>query len=279
MAKEGQEKPKKMSLTSMDVAQEKREQLKRLFPEVFSEDQVNFDAFRRVLGTWVEPTQERFGLNWHGKAETMKVIQQPSIATLKPAREQSVDFDKTHNLFIEGDNLEVLKLLQKSYFGKVKMIYIDPPYNTGKEFIYPDNYKEELQTYLHYTRQIDDNGYRFSTNTEREGRFHSNWLTMMYPRLYIAKNLLREDGVIFISIDDNEQANLKKLCDMIFGEENFLAQFVWNGRSGSEDDGDIRKNHEYVIAYCRSISDYAVGLDVKENGHFNLYDAPKKGKI
>ena len=289
MAKGGQEKPKKMSLTSMDVAQEKREQLKRLFPEVFSEDQVNFDAFRRVLGTWVEPTQERFGLNWHGKAETMKVIQQPSIATLKPAREQSVDFDETHNLFIEGDNLEVLKLLQKSYFGKVKMIYIDPPYNTGKEFIYPDNYKEELQTYLHYTRQIDDNGYRFSTNTEREGRFHSNWLTMMYPRLYIAKNLLREDGVIFISIDDNEQANLKKLCDMIFGEEN-LDCFVWHkagdGRYGKMKNTEtFRKDHEYVLVAYKSIQklnklwDYPQFQNQYENPDNDPRGAYKAGSI
>ena len=264
MAKGGQEKPKKMSLTSMDVAQEKREQLKRIFPEVFSEDQVNFDAFRRVLGTWVEPTQERFGLNWHGKAETMKVIQQPSIATLKPAREQSVDFDETHNLFIEGDNLEVLKLLQKSYFGKVKMIYIDPPYNTGKEFIYPDNYKEELQTYLHYTRQIDDNGYRFSTNTEREGRFHSNWLTMMYPRLYIAKNLLREDGVIFISIDDNEQANLKALCDNMFGEENFEGSIHWRRRHNQPNDPTkmLALVAEHILAYSKnkqSLKEVGVG--------------------
>src|SRR6266404_7092522 len=160
--------PKKMALTSMDVAEEKREKLTRClgeaFPEVFAEGSINFDQLRRVLGEWVDPGKERFGLNWPGKAECMKIIQQPSVATLKPVREESVNFDETENLFIEGDNLEVLKLLQKAYFGKIKMIYIDPPYNTGNEFIYPDKYDETIETYLAYTGQIDDEGKRFSTN-------------------------------------------------------------------------------------------------------------------
>ena len=162
-------KPEKMELTSMDVAEEKRDELKRClgqaFPEVFAEGSIDFDQLKRVLGEWVDPGKERFGLNWPGKAECMKIIQQPSVATLKPVREESVNFDETENLFIEGDNLEVLKLLQKAYFGKIKMIYIDPPYNTGNEFIYPDKYAETLETYLAYTGQIDDEGKRFSTNT------------------------------------------------------------------------------------------------------------------
>ena len=245
--------PEKMELTSMDVAQQKRQELRQLLPEVFTEDRVDFEQLRRVMGDWVEPGRELFGLNWPGKAECMKIIQQPSVATLKPVRDESINFDETENLFIEGDNLEVLKLLQKAYFGKVKMIYIDPPYNTGKEFIYPDKYQENLDTYLAYTGQVDSNGHKFSTNTEKQGRYHSNWLNMMYPRLYLAKNLLREDGVIFISIDDNEQANLKALCDLVFGEENFVAQIVvQTNPRGRSLDKFVAKTFEYVVCYVKS---------------------------
>ncbi|MBL4832226.1 MAG: site-specific DNA-methyltransferase [Aliivibrio sp.] len=244
--------PQKLDLTTMDIAAEKRKQLKNLFPEIFTEDKVDFDALRRVLGDIVDSSKERFGLNWPGKADCMKVIQAPSVATLKPCREESVDFDASENLFIEGDNLEVLKLLQKSYFGQVKMIYIDPPYNTGNEFIYPDKFAENLDTYMEYTGQKDAEGRTFSTNADTAGRFHSNWLNMMYPRLYLAKNLLREDGVIFISIDDHEQANLKALCDQVFGEENFLGTFVWKRRSGAMDAvSNVSEDHEYILAYSR----------------------------
>ncbi len=251
------ELPEKMSLESLDIAGEKRERLKELlraaFPEANTEDKIDVDQLKRVLGEWAEPPgAERFGLTWPGKAECMRVIQQPSIATLKPLRDQSLHFDDTENLFIEGDNLEVLKLLQKSYFGKVKMIYIDPPYNTGKEFIYPDNYSETLETYLEYTGQKDGEGRKFSTNTEQSGRYHSNWLKMMYPRLYLAKNLLRDDGVIFISIDDNEQANLKALCDLIFGEENFVGVFPWRSRTAKADvPYGVSKDVEWVVSYCK----------------------------
>lgn len=182
--------PEKMDLTSMDIAEEKREQFKKClavaFPEITSEGKIDFDQLKRVLGEWVEPDRERFGLNWPGKAECMKVIQSPSVATLKPCKEESVDWDTTENVFIEGDNLEVLKLLQKAYFGKIKMIYIDPPYNTGKEFVYPDKYGEQLDIYLDYTGQKDEEGRFFSTNTDSSGRFHSKWLNMMYVRLYLA---------------------------------------------------------------------------------------------
>ena len=244
------EEVKEKGLTSMDIAEEKREQLKQMFPEVFTEDKIDFDQFKRVLGEWADPDKERFGLTWPGKAECMRIIQQPSVATLKPAREESVNFDETENLFIEGDNLEVLKLLQKSYFGKVKMIYIDPPYNTGKEFIYPDKYAETLDTYLEYTGQKDSEGRKFSTNTDSIGRYHSNWLNMMYPRLYLARNLLREDGVIFISIDDNEQANLKAMCDIIFGEENFVACIAnTSNPKGRSDDKYVATAHEYILIY------------------------------
>lgn len=246
-------KPEKMNLESMDIAGKKREQLKELFPEVFSENKVDFNQLKRALGEWIEPGRERFGLTWPGKAECMRIIQQPSVATLKPAREESVNFDDTGNLFIEGDNLEVLKLLQKSYFGKVKMIYIDPPYNTGNEFIYPDKYSETLETYLEYTGQKDSEGRRFSTNTEQAGRYHTNWLNMMYPRLYLARNLLREDGVIFISIDDNEAHNLRGLCDQIFGEENFVAQIAWQGMDTIKNDAKyFSGNHEHILCYSKN---------------------------
>ncbi len=238
----------------MDIAEEKREALKRIFPEVFTEERIDFDQLKRVLGEWVDSDVERFGLNWPGKAECMKIIQKPSIATLKPVRDESVNFDETENVFIEGENLEVLKLLQKAYFGKVKMIYIDPPYNTGKEFIYPDKYCEELKMYLAYTGQVDDNGRRFSTNTDTHGRFHSHWLNMMYPRLYLARNLLSEDGVIFISIDDHEIVNLRALCDLIFGEENFVIQLIWKSRQivDSRNKTNASTDHEYVLVYAKN---------------------------
>ncbi|AWI58469.1 site-specific DNA-methyltransferase [Sinorhizobium fredii] len=251
-------KPEKFDLASMDVAQEKRNELKHrlgeAFPEVFAEGAIDFDQLKRVLGEWVDPGKERFGLNWPGKAECMKIIQQPSVATLKPAREESVNFDETDNLFIEGDNLEVLKLLQKAYFGKIKMIYIDPPYNTGNEFIYPDKYAETLETYLSYTNQADEEGRRFSTNSDTAGRYHTRWLSMMYPRLYLARNLLKNDGVIFVSINDVEAPHLRNLLDEIFGEENFIAQIVWQ-RSKKGDSKTIGNIHEYILAYTKSKED------------------------
>ena len=251
--------PEKMPLTSLDIAEEKRELLKKClasaFPEAVAEDQIDFDQLKRVLGEWVEPDRERFGLNWPGKASCMKVIQAPSIGTLKPCPQESVDWDTTENLFIEGDNLEVLKLLQKAHFGKVKMIYIDPPYNTGKEFIYPDKYAESLATYLAYTGQKDSDDRRFSTNTDTSGRFHSRWLNMMYPRLYLAKNLLRQDGAIFISIDDNEYENLKALCNQVFGQENHVAtlhiKVRYEGKTLVED-MDFQKLTEQVLIYGKS---------------------------
>ncbi|WP_419739825.1 site-specific DNA-methyltransferase [Ruegeria sp.] len=247
-------------LLSADIAQEKRDALKQLFPEVFTEDTIDFEQLRRVMGDWVEPGKERYGLNWPGKAECMKVVQAPSIATLKPVREESVNFDETENLFIEGDNLEVLKLLQKAYFGKIKMIYIDPPYNTGKEFIYPDKYQENLDTYLAYTGQVDDEGKKFATNTDAGGRYHSNWLNMMYPRLYLARNLLRDDGVIFISIDDNEQANLKALCDLIFGAENFIAELIWERAYAPKNDAKyVSNSHDYVLMYSKRYDEFKIG--------------------
>src|SRR5450759_2292703 len=220
--------PERFDLRSHDMAHDKQAELLQLFPESRTEGgKIDFDRLRLALGQTVDVGKERFGMNWPGKADCFRTIQMPSVGTLRPCPEQSVNFDTTENLIIEGDNLEVLKLLQKSYLGKVKMIYIDPPYTTGNDFIYPDNYSESLQTYLEYTGQVDAEGRKFGTNTDADGRFHSKWLNMMYPRLYLARNLLREDGVIFISIDDNEMSNLTKVCDEIFGEENLASVISW----------------------------------------------------
>lgn len=244
-----------MSLTSLDIAAEQREKLRQLFPEVITEGgKVDFDRLKSTLGDVVDSGKERYGMNWPGKSECFRTIQMPSRATLRPCREESVNFDTTENLIIEGDNLEALKLLQKGYLGKVKMIYIDPPYNTGNEFIYPDNYAESLDTYLEYTGQVDAEGRKFSSNTETDGRFHSKWLNMMYPRLFLARNLLRDDGVIFISIDDAEVDNLRKVCNEIFGEENFVECFVWKKSygGGAKEQFAVRQ-HEFCLLYAKNM--------------------------
>ncbi|MBS3918729.1 MAG: site-specific DNA-methyltransferase [Deltaproteobacteria bacterium] len=245
----------KLDLRSHDIAEDKKQELLRLFPEIRTEGgKIDLERLKLALGETVDVGKERYGMNWPGKADCFKAIQSPSLGTLRPCPEESVNFDTSENLIIEGDNLEVLKLLQKSYLGKVKMIYIDPPYNTGNDFIYPDNYTESLQTYLEYTGQVDAQGKKFSTNTEADGRFHSKWLNMMYPRLYLARNLLREDGVIFISIDDFEFDNLKKLCDEIFGEENFVENIIWKKRyGGGAKEKHLVSVHEYIVVYSRNI--------------------------
>lgn len=243
----------RLDLRSHDVAADRREELLRLFPEARTEaGQVDFARLQIALGETVDTRRERYGLTWPGKADCFRTLQTPSLATLRPRREESLNFDSTENLIIEGDNLEVLKLLQKSYLGRVKMIYIDPPYNTGNDFIYPDDYTETLRTYLEFTGQVDTEGRRFGTNTEAEGRFHSKWLNMMYPRLYLARNLLREDGAILVSIDDNEVANLRRLLDEIFGEENFVATCVWQKRYSRENRGGIGDAHDYIVVYAHS---------------------------
>jgi adenine-specific DNA-methyltransferase len=251
------EEIKKQELTSMDIKEAQLQKLKDLFPEAFTEGlRVDWDKLRLTLGDdTVDTGKERYGMSWPGKTDCFKTIQQPSIATLVPSRDESIDFDTTQNIFIEGDNLEVLKLLQKSYLGKIKLIYIDPPYNTGNDFIYPDNYSENLDTYLEYTGQIDGDGRKFATNTETDGRFHSKWMNMMYPRLFLAKNLLKEDGVIFISIDDNELNNLRLLCNEIFGEENFVANIIWQKKYAvSADDPGIAAMHDYILCFQKSNS-------------------------
>jgi adenine-specific DNA-methyltransferase len=237
---------------SFDVAEQKRQELLRLFPEVRTEGgKIDFDRLKLTLGAAVDVGKERYGLTWPGKAECFRTIQTPSTATLRPMRDESVDFDTTGNLIIEGDNLEVLKLLQKAYLGKVKVIYIDPPYNTGNDFIYPDNYTESLQTYLEYTGQVDAEGKKFSTNTEADGRFHSKWLSMMYPRLYLGRNLLTDDGFFVVCIDDAELASVRMLMNEIVGEENFVATLVFD-RNRKNDAKLFSVGHEYVVVYAKN---------------------------
>lgn len=268
--------PEKVDLESLDVAEERRRELVRLFPEVRTEGgKIDFDRLKMALGETVEAGKERYGLTWPGKAECFRTLQAPSMATLRPCRDDSVSFDTTENLIIEGDNLEVLKLLQKSYLGKVKMIYIDPPYNTGNDFIYPDNYSESLQTYLQYTGQADAEGKKFGTNTDADGRFHSKWLNMMYPRLSLARNLLREDGVIFISVDDGEVGNLRKLCDEIFGEENFLAAIIWQKVYAPKNTArHFSEDHDYVISYARRSDRFVPNLLERTKEQDDLYQNP-----
>ncbi len=243
--------------SSLDLVREQIEALKAIYPEAFTEERVDFDTLRQLLGDTVDESEEKYSLNWHGKKKARQLALTPSMGTLRPCPEESVDWDTTQNLFIEGDNLEVLKLLQKSYAGKVKMIYIDPPYNTGKEFIYSDKFQDNLDTYLQYTGQKGEDGFKMSSNTESSGRYHTNWLNMMYPRLKLARNLLRDDGILFVSIDDNEQANLKSLCDEVFGQENHVNTISVKmsestGVKMAHVERRLPKLKEYILFYKKS---------------------------
>lgn len=242
----------KLPLTSDNPTEALLAQLREQAPNIFSEGKVDWDKLKATLGEAIDARPERYGLTWAGKAEAFRAVQTPSVGTLLPMPEESVNFDSSENLIIEGDNLEVLKLLQKSYHGKVKMIYIDPPYNTGNEFIYPDNFREGLDEYLRYSGQVNEEGLKQSTNTETSGRFHSKWLSMMYPRLFMARNLLRDDGVIFVSIDDNEVHNLRMLMNEVFGEENFIAQLVWE-KTRKNDAKLFSVGHDYIVVFGRSL--------------------------
>jgi adenine-specific DNA-methyltransferase len=245
--------PEKFEGASANISDDQLVKLKSLFPEAITEGgKIDLDRLKLTLGESVDVGKERYGMNWAGKADCFKTIQRPSMATLVPARDESVNFDSTENLIIEGDNLETLKLLQRSYLGKVKMIYIDPPYNTSGDFIYPDDYSENLDTYLRYTGQIDDEGKKFSTNLDTDGRFHSKWLCMMYPRLYLARNLLKDEGVLVIHIDEHEQANLEFLLREIFGEENFLGTVVWDKRNPKGDATGVAYQHELILFCAKS---------------------------
>ena len=239
---------------SADFVAENLEHLKVLFPEAFTEGQVDFDVLKQLLGGTVDDSDEKFGLNWHGKCQARRLALTPSTGTLRPCPGESIDWDTTQNLMLEGDNLEVLKLLQKSYARKVKLIYIDPPYNTGNDFVYMDDYGDNLQNYLELTGQVDGENRRLSSNTDASGRFHTDWLNMMYPRLKLARNLMRDDGLICISIDDRERDNLRAACDELFGEENFIESIVWKKRyGGGAKEKHLVSLHDYVLVYAYNI--------------------------
>ncbi|QOD82949.1 site-specific DNA-methyltransferase [Chromobacterium haemolyticum] len=248
---------------SADLLANNIAQLKALFPELVTETvkdgqtvtALNVDVLKGLIGNaTVTDAEEKYGLNWHGKRRARQVALTPSTGTLRPCPEESVDWDTTQNLMIEGDNLEVLKLLQKSYAGKVKLIYIDPPYNTGKDFVYPDNFQDNIKNYLELTGQVEG-GAKISSNTEASGRFHTDWLNMLYPRLKLARNLLKSDGVVFISIDDGEASRLRLIADDVFGEENFIASFVWKSRQNKDNRtvNGASVDHEYVVCYGKQI--------------------------
>jgi adenine-specific DNA-methyltransferase len=250
-------KIEKVDMKSKDIKSEQVEKLKMIFPEIVADGKINFEQLKATLGEEIEDSKERFGMTWAGKSKCFRIIQDPSTGTLKPSREESVNFDTTENLFIEGDNLEVLKLLQKSYYEKIKMIYIDPPYNTGNDFVYNDKFGQQLNEYLKITGQTNEDGKKISTNTDSSGRFHSNWMNMMYPRLFLARNLLLDSGLIFISIDDNEYANLKQICDEVFGESNFIGDIVWNSTKSVTNTALISVSHTYNLVYAKN-KDYFV---------------------
>jgi adenine-specific DNA-methyltransferase len=261
-----------------NITAEQRARLRELFPEAFTGGKIDFEKLRAALGDLVDDGPERYQFTWAGKRDAMRLLQTPTRATLVPCREESLNFDQTQHLFTEGDNLEVLKLLYKAYFGRVKMIYIDPPYNTGNDFIYPDNYADPLATYLQLTGQQDAEGNLLTSNPETSGRYHSAWLSMMYPRLFLARQLLREDGVIFVSVDDNEVHNLRLLMNEVFGEENFIAQLVWKSRQFTDTRAvtNISTDHEYILAYARQ-GDFSFRGTERDESKFSNPDNDPRG--
>lgn len=248
-----------------DLAAENIEQLRQIFPDVFEEGKIDFDKLKQVLGEYVDDEKERYNFTWNGKGKALRLAQAPTTGTLRPCEAESKNWDDTQNLYIEGDNLEVLKLLQKSYHGKIKMIYIDPPYNTGGDFIYPDDFVDSVENYKRITSQVDDEGRNTGTNTESNGRYHTDWLNMMYPRLRLARNLLKENGTIFISIDEHEVNNLKKLCNEVFGEMNFLACIAnINNPKGRSDEKNFATAFEYIMVYQKREASL-IGFAPEEN--------------
>ena len=246
----------------MDNLSIKLTQLKLLVPEIFCEEQIDFQKFQQLFSEHITTEPERYMLNWAGKSEAYRILQAQTCKTLTPQPAESVNFDSTENIFIEGENLDVLKVLQKSYFNSIKMIYIDPPYNTGNDFVYNDNFKQDLKDYLEQSGELDEEGklkLAFKKNSKENGHFHSKWLNMMLPRLHLAKNLLKDDGVIFISIDDNEQAQLKLLCDEVFGEENFVGQIAWRRTDNQSNIGNMAKVKEYILLYAKNLENMVLG--------------------
>lgn len=262
-----------METKSPDLVSGNIERLKELFPEAFTEGKLDFEVLKQLLGGVVDEREEKYGLNWYGKRRARQLALTPSTGTLRPCPEDSVNWDTSQDLMIEGDNLEVLKLLQKSYSGKVKLIYIDPPYNTGKDFVYPDDYRDNIKNYLELTGQVEG-GRKISSNTEASGRFHTDWLNMMYPRLKLARNLLRQDGVIFVTIDDHEITGLHSLCDEIFGEENCQGVLVWQHSLQPKGySGTFSVHHNFVLCYQKGEDFELANLDRTEE-HNKNYSNP-----
>jgi adenine-specific DNA-methyltransferase len=265
----------KLSKTSPELESMNIEQLKELFPSVVTEGKIDFDKLRLLLGDEIDESNEKYQFTWHGKSNSIRNAQAPSRGTLIPNPKSSKHFDETGNLYIEGDNLEVLKLLQKTYYKKIKLIYIDPPYNTGNDFVYKDNFKDSIQNYKNQTSQTT------RSNPETSGRYHTDWLNMMYPRLVLAKNLLSEDGIIFISIDDNEQSNLKKMCDEIFGEQNYICEFIWQKNFAPKNDNKyVSTSHESILLYARNKTFFSRNLlprSEKNNQSYSNPDDDKRG--
>ena len=258
-------------------------QLKLLLPEIFCEEQNDFQKFQQLFSEHITTEPERYMLNWAGKSEAYRILQAQTCKTLTPQPAESVNFDSTENIFIEGENLDVLKVLQKSYFNSIKMIYIDPPYNTGNDFVYNDNFKQDLKDYLEQSGELDEEGklkLAFKRNNKENGHFHSKWLNMMLPRLHLAKNLLKDDGVIFISIDDNEQAQLKLLCDEVFGEENFVGQIAWRRTDNQSNIGNMAKVKEYILLYAKNLENMVLGrLPLLESAIKEYRYSDEKGKF
>lgn len=265
---------------SADVVGENLEALRALYPEAWVEGKLDFETLKQLLGGAVDEREEKYGLNWHGKRRARQLALTPSTGTLRPAPDESVDWDTTQNLMIEGDNLEVLKLLQKSYAGKVKLIYIDPPYNTGKDFVYPDDFRDNIRNYLELTGQVQG-GKKITSNPESSGRFHTDWLNMMYPRLKLARALLAEDGVIFISIDDHEVKNLRSICDEVFGEENFVATVIWQRIYAPKSSAKhLSEDHDYIVIYAKNGEDWrprALPRTEEQNDDYKNPDSDPRG--
>ncbi len=268
----------KMDKYGMDLEKVNIERLKEIFPECVTDGKVNFDVLRTILGDDVETSGEKYSFNWVGKSDAMKIALMPSTGTLRPCKDKSKDWDKTENLYIEGDNLEVLKTLEKTYHNQIKMIYIDPPYNTGKDFVYHDDFHDNVSNYLENSDQA------FRTNPETAGRFHTDWLNMMYPRLKIARELLKEEGVIFISLDDVEISNAKKVCDEIFGESNYICTFVRKNKAGSGHDSSlIAIEFDYILCYCKELEKVKLHqetVDIESDNKYKYSDEflSKRGK-
>ena len=267
----------KMDGKTLDITKENIAAMKQLFPEIVTDGKIDFEKLRLILGDEVETSDERYNFTWHGKNQAIRLSQTPSMGTLRPCKEDSVNWDTTKNLYIEGDNLEVLKLLQRSYFGRIKMIYIDPPYNTGRDFIYNDNFVDNIKNYKEIVGEIDSDGNSMSTLSSSDGRFHTKWLNMMISRLRLARNLLSDDGVICISIDDGEIANLRKICDEIFGETNFIAQLIWKKKAGGGSDSRyVAIDHEYILVYARDESvqiKWSMPLNEVQRSQYKLRDS------